>query len=203
MSLSTPAAVEAILEVRSDHIVVSTMSAMRAVDQLSDSDRNLGCVPLMGGAAALGLGLALARPDEGVLVLDGDGSLLMQLGVLATVAHHAPTNLVHFVFANGVWFEGGANISVPGAHQTNFADMAEAAGYQRAYRVGDLPTLREVVLPEVLSHPGPSLVELRIDPEAGERVPWGPDNPQAEIRRKQFTRMGEEARRLREALATS
>ena len=67
----------------------------------------------MGGASSLGLGMALARPDRRVLVLDGDGSLLMQLGSLATVAGAAPRNLVHFLFKNGVYHTSGAQ-GIPG-----------------------------------------------------------------------------------------
>lgn len=176
------------------------MSAMRAVDRLSTSDRNLGCVPLMGGAAGLGLGIALARPNEQILVLDGDGSLLMQLGVLATIADQAPSNLVHFVFRNDVWFEGAANIRTPGAGKISFTGLARATGYPNVMEISEAETL-EAAMPELLASPGPTLVELRIEPEAGDRGPWGPQNPQAEIRGQQFTRMGEEASRLRSVLA--
>ena len=67
----------------------------------------------MGGASSLGLGLALARPDRRVIVFDGDGSLLMQLGSLATIAGAAPRNLVHFLFKNGVYHTSGAQ-GIPG-----------------------------------------------------------------------------------------
>lgn len=200
MSLSTPDACKTILDHRTNQVLVTTMSAMRAVDRLSASDRNLGCVPLMGGAAGLGLGIALAQPDEQVLVLDGDGSLLMQLGVLATVADQAPSNLVHFVFRNDVWFEGGANIPTPGAGKSSFAGFARAAGYPNAVEFSEADAL-DAAIPELLTLPGPTFVELRIDPEAGDRGPWGPQNPQAEIKDRQFTRMGEEASRLRSVLA--
>lgn len=200
MSLSTPDACQVILDHRDDQVLVTTMSAMRAVDRLSTSDRNFGCVPLMGGAAGLGLGIALAQPDEQVLVLDGDGSLLMQLGVLATIADQAPTNLVHFVFRNDVWFEGGANIRTPGAEKASFAGFARAAGYRSVTEFSE-PEALETAMPELLVSPGPTFVELRVDAEAGDRGPWGPQNPQAEIRDRQFTRMGEEARRLRSVLA--
>ena len=56
----------------------------------------------MGSASSIGLGLAVARPDKKVMVLDGDGSLLMQLGSLVTIAGQSPANLYHFVFANGL-----------------------------------------------------------------------------------------------------
>ena len=200
MSLSTPDACQLILGHRTNQILISTMSAMRAVDRLSTSHRNLGCVPLMGGAAGLGLGIALARSDEQVVILDGDGSLLMQLGVLATIADQAPSGLLHFVFRNDVWFEGSANIRTPGATKASFAGFAQAAGYPNVRVIGEASSL-DAAMPELLASPGPTFVELRIDPEAGDRGPWGTQNPQAEIQAQQFTRMGEEARRLRSMLA--
>src|SRR5947199_1153268 len=60
---------------------------------------NIGC---MGGAAALGFGIALARPERRVIVIDGDGSLLMQLGGLASIADAAPQNFYHFVLVNRI-----------------------------------------------------------------------------------------------------
>ena len=57
----------------------------------------------MGSASSIGLGIALAQPNKKVIVMDGDGSLLMQLGSLVTIAGAAPENLYHFVFENGVY----------------------------------------------------------------------------------------------------
>ena len=68
----------------------------------------------MGSAASLALGLAVGAPQHKVIVLDGDGSLLMQLGSLVTVAAARPANYYHFVFANG-YYESSGNQPVPGA----------------------------------------------------------------------------------------
>src|SRR3989304_3656147 len=75
---------------RGSAICVPTMTTAPAWRSIAPDDLSVTCVGFMGGASALGLGLALARPDHRVLVLDGDGSLLMQLGSLATVAGGAP-----------------------------------------------------------------------------------------------------------------
>ena len=174
---------------------------MRAWDLISPSELNLSCVPLMGGAAGLGLGLAIARPSQRVIVLDGDGSLLMELGVLATVAQAEPQNYYHFVFNNGVWFEGGANLPVPSAKRVRFADMARAAGYASAHVVPDAESLEDC-LDDVFGGPGPVLIELQIDPLRGERDLWGRRNPQPEIPDAHFEKMGLEARVMRRALSS-
>src|SRR3970282_1175732 len=88
---------------RGSAICVPTMTTAPAWRTIAPDDLSVACVGLMGGAAPLALALALARPDRRVLVLDGDGSLLMQLGSLATVAGAAPRNLTHLVFKNGVY----------------------------------------------------------------------------------------------------
>ena len=68
----------------------------------------------MGKASSIGLGIALARPDKKVLVIDGDGSLLMNLGSLVTVANMSPKNLVHFVYQNGTYGVSGGQ-PIPGS----------------------------------------------------------------------------------------
>jgi phosphonopyruvate decarboxylase len=94
-----------------------------------------------------------------VIVLDGDGSLLMQLGSLATVAGAAPRNLVHFLFKNGVYHTSGAQ-GVPGGLSVDFVMMARGAGYRMATAFDDLRDL-ERRLPELLVAEGPVFVELR------------------------------------------
>ena len=112
----------------------------------------------MGGASAMGLGLALARPDRRVVVFDGDGSLLMQLGSLATIAGAQPRNLTHLVFKNGVYHTSGSQ-EIPGGLQVDFVAMAKGAGYRQAYAVRELDDFRKR-LPAMLTDPGPLLVEL-------------------------------------------
>jgi thiamine pyrophosphate-dependent acetolactate synthase large subunit-like protein len=144
---------------RGDAIVVPTMTTAPAWRSIAPGDLSVTCVGFMGGASSLGLGLALARPDRRVLVLDGDGSLLMQLGSLATVAGAAPRNLVHFLFKNGVYHTSGAQ-GIPGGLSVDFVLMARGAGYRMATAIGDLGDLRRR-LPELLASEGPVLVELR------------------------------------------
>jgi thiamine pyrophosphate-dependent acetolactate synthase large subunit-like protein len=200
MGMSTADAVAAIAAHRpSDAVVISTMSSLRLFPRLSPSPLNLSCVPLMGGASALGLGIAMAQPARKVLLLDGDGSLLMQLGSLATVAGRAPANLYHFVFDNGVWFEGGADVPLPAAGRLSWTGLATAGGYRVAHGFDD-PGALTAALDGILSERGPCLVRLGIDKGASDRRHWAADNLQEETPDAQFTRMGDEARTVMRAL---
>jgi sulfopyruvate decarboxylase subunit beta len=143
---------------RGDAICVPTMTTAPAWRTIAPGDLSVTCVGFMGGASALGLGLALAQPDRRVLVLDGDGSLLMQLGSLATIAGAAPRNLVHFLFKNGVYHTSGSQ-GIPGGLTVDFVLMARAAGYRLGCAIADLEELRRR-LPDLLAAEGPVFVEL-------------------------------------------
>src|SRR5436305_2284833 len=117
----------------------------------------IGC---MGKASSLGLGVALGAPGRQVLVLDGEGSLLMNLGALVTIGAQAPKNLVHFVFDNSAYDTSGGQ-PTPGAGAVDFAGLAVKAGYRAGYSFDDAAEFREK-LPAILEHDGPVLVTLKI-----------------------------------------
>ncbi len=148
----------AIASARGDAICVPTMTTAPAWRTIAPDDLSVTCVGFMGGASALGLGLALARPERRVIVLDGDGSLLMQLGSLATIAGAAPRNLLHLVFKNGVYHTSGAQ-AIPGGLSVDFVLMARGAGYRSASAITDLGEFKRR-LPALLTAEGPVLVEL-------------------------------------------
>ena len=151
-------ALRAIAALRGDAICVPTMTTAPAWRAIAPDDLSVTCVGFMGGASSLGLGLALARPERRVIVFDGDGSLLMQLGSLATIAGARPRNLAHLVFKNGVYHTSGAQ-EIPGGLTVDFVTMAKGAGYQDACAVRDLDELHRR-LPSILGDEGPLLVEL-------------------------------------------
>jgi sulfopyruvate decarboxylase subunit beta len=88
----------------------------------------------MGLASSMGLGLALAKPNKRVIVLDGDGSLLMNLGTLSTIAWHAPKNLIHVVFDNQSLLSVGGFPTATAAG-SDLAGIAEKSGYRQASTV--------------------------------------------------------------------
>lgn len=143
---------------RGTAICVPTMTTSPAWRTIAPDDLSVGCVGFMGGAAAMGLGLALGAPDRRVIVFDGDGSLLMQLGSLATIAGAAPRNLVHFLFKNGVYHTSGAQ-GIPGGLSVDFVTMAKGAGYRAAFAIHELDDFKRR-LPEILKMEGPVFVEL-------------------------------------------
>jgi phosphonopyruvate decarboxylase len=148
----------ALAAARGTAIVVPTMTTAPAWRTIAPDDLSVNCQGFMGGASSIGLGIALARPDRRVVVLDGDGSLLMQLGSLATVAGAAPRNLTHFVFKNGVYHTSGAQ-GIPGGLHVDFVLMANGAGYRNAYALKDFDEFKRR-LPSMLTEEGPLLVEL-------------------------------------------
>jgi sulfopyruvate decarboxylase subunit beta len=152
------AVLRAIATARGGAICVPTMTTAPAWRDIAPDDLSVTCVGFMGGASSLGLGLALARPQRRVIVLDGDGSLLMQLGTLATIAGAAPPNLAHLVFKNGVYHTSGSQ-ETPGGLSVDFVTMAKGAGYREAFAVRTLEELQRR-LPDILDAVGPILVEL-------------------------------------------
>ncbi len=112
--------------------------------------------------SSFGLGIALARPDRRVIVLDGDGSLLMNLGSLATVAGKAPQNFYHFVIENGI-YAGTGGQPIPNQGRLSFADMARAAGYATCHTFDDLEEFA-VHVQSVLNAQGPVFVCLKVEP---------------------------------------
>jgi TPP-dependent trihydroxycyclohexane-1,2-dione (THcHDO) dehydratase len=183
---------------RGDALAVVTMTTIFTFPESAGDELAIRCAPLMGGASSIGLGLALARPERKVLVLDGDGSLLMQLGSLATIAASGVTNLYHFVFQNGVLYEGGGRVSTT-APAIDFPAMALAAGYATAESFDSSVDLRER-LPAILSREGPVLVRLGIDIPKTPR--WSNDNPQGEMPDWWFRQLRDDAERMARALAS-
>jgi sulfopyruvate decarboxylase subunit beta len=127
-------------------------------------------VGAMGLASAHALGLALGRPDKRVLVLDGDGSLLMSLGSLVTVAELAPRNLVHFVFENGTYEANGAH-PIPGRDRVNFAGLAKEAGYRSCYKFDELSAFTAKI-ESILSEEGPIFLDLKVEPGESPRYDY-------------------------------
>jgi sulfopyruvate decarboxylase subunit beta len=114
----------------------------------------------MGLASSHALGLALGRPDRRVIVLDGDGSLLMNLGSLVTIAEAAPKNLFHFVCENGTYEANGGH-PIPGRGRVEFAGFARAAGYRGVHEFSDLRVFEQRI-GAVLAEEGPVFADLKI-----------------------------------------
>lgn len=155
------AAIAAIAAVKGTAISVATMQAAAPwKDTGKAADYHVDASGCMGSASSIGLGLAIGCPERKVLVLDGDGSLLMQLGSLVTIAAQKPRNLYHFVFANDL-YESSGNQPVPGAGLTDLCQMARGAGYPVTFSFADAAEL-ERRLPEVLAQAGPVFIRLAI-----------------------------------------
>ena len=158
MAMKPEDVLRAIQAARGNAICVPTMTTLPAWREIAPDDLSVGCVGFMGGASSLGLGLALARPERRVIVFDGDGSLLMQLGSLATIAGARPRNLVHLLFKNGVYHTSGSQV-IPGGLTVDFVTMARGAGYRTALAVGELDDFKRR-FPGFLTAEGPIFVEL-------------------------------------------
>ncbi|MCC7367237.1 MAG: hypothetical protein IT306_02370 [Chloroflexi bacterium] len=123
----------------------------------------------MGMASSTGLGLALAQPDRRVVVLDGDGAAMMNLGSMVTVGARRPRNLLWVILENGAFLEtGGQPIST---HDTaDLVGIAQGAGIRQAARAADPAALRELVRSS-LEHPGPALLVARVERDSVRDMP--------------------------------
>lgn len=146
---------------RTDEAVIATMSAGIHWPLLSKTDRDLAYYAPMGSAGAVGLGLALARPDVRVVVIDGDGSLLMNLGVLVTIGSWKPPNLIHIVSNNRKYDVTGGQ-PIPGVDSMRLTDLAAAAGIPAVHHADDVAGWG-ALLDDVLAGETCTFVALTVD----------------------------------------
>ncbi len=143
--LERRAAMAMLLEGRTDDLLVVPGLGSTTYDLAAagDDDHNFYLWGAMGGAAMIGLGLALAQPDKRVAVITGDGEMLMGLGALATIGIQKPGNLAILVFDNGVYGETGMQPS----HTQSGVDLlgvARGCGFARCLEVTDETGLRDL-----------------------------------------------------------
>lgn len=127
----------------------------------------------MGLTHSIALGVALARPDRQVVALDGDGSLIMGLGGLATIGAEAPPNLLHVVLDNAAWGNTGGQPTHT-ASTTSLADVARGCGYPSVSDTDDLDGVRDAVA-KFAASPGLAMVVVHIPFEDVGPAPTPPE----------------------------
>jgi sulfopyruvate decarboxylase subunit beta len=151
--------------------------------RISQSPLNYYSVGAMGQGSSHALGIALAMPDHKVIVLDGDGSLLMNLGSLVTIAAAAPSNYYHFVCENGSYEANGSH-PIPGNGTVSFAGHARAAGYRHAFEFDTLEKFAAEI-GNIMALEGPVFTTLKVVP--GEKSPQDWDFINSRETHRQFT----------------
>jgi phosphonopyruvate decarboxylase len=126
-----------------DVVIATTGYSGRELYALGDRACQLYMVGSMGCAASFGLGLALARPDKRIVVIDGDGAALMRLGAFTTLGTERPRNLLHVLLDNGIHESTGGQSTV--SRNVDFCAVASACGYPRTLAASDPDELREYV----------------------------------------------------------
>ena len=175
-------ALEVLKQQVSDEIVVAVYQTLFDWMAINPRDLNYVATGAMGQASSHGLGLAMANPGNKILVFDGDGSLLMNLGSLVTVANAAPENFHHFLFENGVYEVNGAH-PIPARGRVDFAAMAKAAGYKRVETFHELEDF-EAGVGNFLTSPGPAFALMKVEP--GESYPRDYNYIHSAVARQKF-----------------
>ncbi len=142
-------------------VVATTGKISRELYNTLDREGNFYMVGSMGCASAIGLGLALSRPQRPVVVLDGDGACLMKMGNLATIGYYQPRNFIHVVLDNEAYDSTGGQATT--SSTIALTEVARAAGYRRVHQIVDKATLRHA-LPLALAQPGPHFLLVKVAP---------------------------------------
>jgi sulfopyruvate decarboxylase subunit beta len=145
-----------------DKLVVTIMGACaQELYDLGHKENFFYLQHAMGLASSIGLGLAMHLPEEGIVVLDGDGSVLMNLGTLATMARYRPRNLTHIIFDNGSLLSTGGFASHTTSGITDLAAIAKGAGLERVSAVDSIMDFGEAVI-EAFKADGLSVIVAKV-----------------------------------------
>ena len=169
MRMTQEQALEVLVPLRGERIVVTTMSSAGIWPKLSDSPLDFQYIPsAMGHGPGLALGLALAHPERGAIIVNGDGCMLMNLGSLVTLASH-PAKLYLIILDNGLYEVTGGQ-AYAGAGKVDFAQLARGAGIERVYMFDTLDAWKAGAA-EALNGPGPVVVWLKVEGRLGQKTP--------------------------------
>jgi phosphonopyruvate decarboxylase len=159
---------ERLLKVTPDKagIVCTTGKSGRELFTIADRKQHIYQVGSMGGASAMGLGVAV-NVDRPIVVIDGDGAALMKMGNMATIGAQGPKNLIHVIVDNGVHDSTGGQATVSGG--VDFAKIALACGYRTGASADDLDGF-EKALKAAYAGDGPHMVHIRIQPGSLEKL---------------------------------
>ena len=145
-----------------DKLVVTIMGACaQELYDLGHKENFFYLQHAMGLASSIGLGLAMHLPEEGIVVLDGDGSVLMNLGTLATMARYRPRTLTHIIFDNGSLLSTGGFASHTTSGITDLAAIAKGAGLERVSAVDSIMDFGEAVI-EAFKADGLSVIVAKV-----------------------------------------
>ena len=163
-------AVRALRERLTDELVVTSLGTPSyLVNAAGDRPLNIYLWAAMGMASSTGLGLAIAQPDRRVVIVDGDGAALMNLGSMVTVASRAPRNLLWVILENRVFLETGGQ-PIAAGRTADLVQLARGAGIANADRADTLDDL-DALLSHGLSEPGPNLVVARVGTDSTKTFP--------------------------------
>lgn len=167
MALTRPEGLRMIAErFPNDPVLLTLGGTLREMQAVAGRRPNhLPILDAMGQPAAIGLGVALGVEDrfDRVVVIEGDGSLLMGLSSIATVGHLAPERLLLIVFDNGVYLATGGQPTA--AHDVDYVAMASACGWAGGRDIGADPDALREALEWAASTPGPTLLRVRVGTE--------------------------------------
>ena len=174
-----------VAQVADEPIVASLGNAKFDLFLAKDRPQNFYMWNSMGMASSMGLGLAMARPQQKVIVLDGDGALLMNLNSLTTEAARAPQNLVHVVWDNGQ-FELTGGQPTHTASRADLALIARGAGFSHVVSVETQDAFEEA-FSRALKDPGPWFLVAHID---NQRSPGRPPKSATFIKHRFMQSLG-------------
>lgn len=189
--------IEALYAELHDKIVVTIMGACaQELYDLGHRENFFYLEHAMGLASSIGLGLALTLPQEKVVVLDGDGSVLMNLGTLATLARYRPANLVHIIFDNGSLLSTGGFASHTTEGITDLAAIARGAGIQQVAAVSTFYDFMEAAA-NAFECAGLSVIVAKVEASGPDHYGMDLKLPENAFRFERYIR----ARRAQTALA--
>ncbi len=141
-------------------VIVTTGKPSRELFSVWDRANNFYMQGSMGHAASIGLGVALYRPEKKVVVLDGDGAILMHMGVLSSIGHYKPSNFYHIILDNESYETTGDQDTT--SPTTNLAAVAKACGYRAAAEASSGEELAQK-LKLLLKEGGPAFLRVKIN----------------------------------------
>lgn len=154
-------AMEAVLALLTDEpVIVCNGFPSREVYKIADRPTHFYMIGSMGVAAAIGLGVALSKPNKKVVVFDGDGNVLMGMGTLATVGAMRPKNFIHLVFDNEAYGSTGNQPTI--SNVVRLEQVAKAAGYVNVERVREREDL-VYEFKDMLKKDGPSMLLIKVN----------------------------------------